>query len=194
MEKKESNIESDFLSKKDKKSFEIIFKAYYAQLVRYAFLYVKEKEVAEEVVQDVFLTIWEKKESILISTSLKSYLFRAVYNKSLNQLNAIKHKEAYKEYNLLQIEAEQNQCFEKVTEDELLNKIHRAIEELPAERKKVFNLVKIEGYKYKEVADKLGISIKTVENQMGSALKFIRDKMGNAFMFVVILMFYNRGF
>lgn len=175
------------MERKDKAAYEKLFKAHYQGLYRYAFLQLKEKEVSEEVVQDVMLTIWEKREQLEVTTSFRSYLYRSVYNRCMNQLKHIHYRENYKEHNSRIIAEAERDSFDKVEEEELYQRIQTAIETLPEERKRVFKLVKVDGLKYKEAAEQLNISVKTVENQMGSALKYLREQL-TEFLVTIILI------
>ena len=170
-------IDLSTLKSGDEKAFEQIFREYYQGLVGYAIKMLKEKEGAEEIVQEVFVKIWEKRETVEIKTSLKSYLFRSVHNHCLNQIKHIEIRENYKQDNKERIEREQEDFTEKFNQFELQRQIEQAINELPEQRQKIFRLSRFEGLKYREIAEQLDVSVKTVEAQMGKALKSMREAL-----------------
>ena len=170
----------------NKNAFETLFKSHYANLCGYAVKYVWELEQAEEIVQDLFFNIWNKRSDLYISSSIEAYLFRAVRNACLNYLKHKKIRDNYvsavQEHYNPGLRLDEN----PVETLELQTKIDEAIDSMPPERKKVFLLSRYEGLKYKEIADRLGISVKTVEVQMGKALKFLREEL-KEFMVILIL-------
>jgi len=155
-------------------AFEEVFNRYYEALCRYALNFVGDPDESEEIVQNTFVKFWEKKELITIFHSLKSYLYQAVKNESLNH---IKHLRVVKAYEGSQGKKDQGNGSNALVAQELQNKIDISLAKLPAERKKIFLMSRNEGLKYREIAEKLGISIKTVENQIGKALKYFRTEL-----------------
>jgi len=155
-------------------------------LCGYARKYIDDPDQSEEVVQDVFANLWQKRSTIEITSTIESYLFRAVRNTCLNILKHFKVREKHKDG----ITASYNNSGERadnlVLEIELMNQIENLISELPPERQKVFKMSRFEEMKYKEIAEELGISIKTVEAQMGKALKFLRENLGDYLPMIVI--------
>ena len=140
--------------------------------------YVPANEDAENIVQDVFLTLWERKEEIEISFTLTTYLFTLVKNRCLNFL---RHKLIEEEYNSqmkeelgFKLYALEAFDYSYQSEEELQEIIRRALDTLPERCREVFIKSRIEGLKYKEISDELGISVNTVENQMVTALKKLR--------------------
>ncbi|RMG32040.1 MAG: RNA polymerase sigma-70 factor [Bacteroidetes bacterium] len=156
-------------------TFEAVFRQYYAGLCAYAHQYLKEKELAEEIVQQLFCKLWEKRQSLEIKSSLKSYLFNAVRNNCLSHLRHEKVKAEYRQYSLYR-QAEVQLGFEdEVQQAELQQLIHAAIAALPEQCRRIFEMSRFEGMKYREIALTLGLSPKTIEAQMGKALKRIRQ-------------------
>jgi len=170
---------------KTKADFEAIFTQHYAHLCAYAFNFLKDQDAAEEVVQEVLFKLWTERDKLTISSSLKSYLFRAVRNTALNQLKHINIQEEYKKYNKDSRGAELS-VEDQVMASELEVKIRQAIDQLPIERKKIFLLSRYEDLKYKEIAKKLNISVSTVENQMVKALRFLREELRDYLPWLII--------
>ena len=160
---------------KDEKSFEVLFKTHYDTLVRFVYKYLNNLEESEEIVQDVFYTLWDKSESISIQSSIKSYLYQTARNKSLNIIKHNKVKQKHVDY-IKHSESD----YTKDTHmelDELQTKINEALDVLPPKCRQVFELSRFEEKKYREIAEELNISIKTVENHMGKALGLLRSSL-----------------
>jgi len=165
------------LKSKDEKAFELVFRMYYPELCGFALKYVQRKDLAEEIVQDVFYKLWEKLETLVINSSLKSYLYTSVRNAAFNHF---KHQEVVNAYQVSTVafQRDTSTAVDVLEVKELQTQIDQAIGRLPDRCKAVFNLSRIEGKSYKEIAAELDISIKTVENQMGKALKVLRAEFG----------------
>lgn len=160
----------------DKKAFEEVFRTFYPHLCAYATGILENPDLAEEVVQDVFYRIWLQRENLDVQFSLKAYLFKSVRNGCMNHLKHQSVKQTYEHHARL----EQMTGPDVAPEYEFLilqDCLNKAVENLPPERKKVFQLVKMEGRRYKEAAEILGVSVKTIENQMGKAMIAIRDAL-----------------
>ena len=161
----------------DISQFETLFHQFYPGMCSYAESLVSKAEVAEEIVQDVFYNIWKNKDDLKIVTSWQSYLFRSVFNNSMMYLRKAKREQPLEE------QAEGMLPETSVTpSDELnLNEMNAAIvytlESLPERTSEIFRLSRFEGLKYREIADKLSISVKTVEANMGKALKALRTSL-----------------
>ncbi len=160
------------MTKGNRYAFEILFKKYYIKMVAYANSYLHDIDNAENIVQNIFVHLWENKKNHKIKTP-KNYLTIAVKNSCLNEIQ--KHRNQIKYKNSLQSEDFIIQT--NYSDFKMMEYIKKAIDELPEQRKKIFKLNRLDGLKYKEIAEKLNISIKTVEVQMGKALKFLRSQL-----------------
>jgi RNA polymerase sigma-70 factor, ECF subfamily len=158
-------------------AFEHLFKMHFRGLHAYAFTILKEEAMAEEIVQNVFCKIWEKKQLPEIETSPKAYLYKAVYHDCLNYLKHKKVKSAHAMHVVRQSNDREENASDKVMAGELKERIHTALNELPEQCRTIFQMSRFEGLKYQEIADEMGLSVKTVENQMGKALKLMRIKL-----------------
>jgi RNA polymerase sigma-70 factor (family 1) len=157
-------------------AFETVFRNWYEPLCRYAFSLLKDETQAEEFVQEVFVKLWEKRLQLSIQTSLKAYLYRSVHNRCLNWIDHQKVKGHYREDWKLQFdEAQMPQ--ENAEHRQLLHQFSQALQRLPGECRRIFQLSREAGFSYREIAETLDISIKTVENQMGKALKILRSEL-----------------
>ncbi|MFK7922270.1 MAG: RNA polymerase sigma factor [Bacteroidia bacterium] len=166
------------ISKGDRTALEELFREYYTPLVRFAYTKLQDKDLSEDVVQEVFVKLWNIRKNIQINTSLKSYLYTATKNLSLNEIAKVKR---HAELNEVYVQ-KQEQAAEPMSEelrgvwDE---RIQAAIAELPPRCQEVFRLSRFEGMTYQEIADHLKISPKTVENQMGKGLSLLRKSLAS---------------
>lgn len=163
----------------DKQSFEALFKDHFKFLTYFALEYVKDYDTAREIVQEVFANLWEKRASIDLDKSPRSYLGTSVRNRCLNYLRD------QKKYDLeiLDIEGigarDELQDNDNLVSDELKLKIDEIITGLPEKCREIFHLSRNENKKYKDIAQELNISVKTVEAQMSKALKIMRKKLAD---------------
>lgn len=165
------------LANGDEQALKEIFERYQGKLLQIAIRILRARELAEEVVMDTFMSIWERKSRLPQINHLPWYLYSTVKNKSLNQLRGLKP-----ELHVYLEEIEWEVALTSSPEDavlaaEYIHRINRAINSLPPRCRQIFVMVKEEGLKYRQVAELLEVSIKTVENQMGIALKKILDAM-----------------
>jgi len=162
---------------KDIQSFELLFREYYQMLCSYAYRFVNDADTAEEIVQELFYKLWEKRSEIQINTSEKSYLYSAVHNRCLKFIEHRNVESRYKSYYLTHESEVDNAPHQNSNVNELQNIIDQTINTLPERCGRIFRLNRFEGLKYQEIADKLAISIKTVEANMGKALKILRKNL-----------------
>ena len=179
------------LKEGDITAFEMFFRTYYQPLCNYAYSFIHDKDEAEEIVQSTFLSVWEKRDSLEIRTSLKSYLYTMVRNTSLNVIKHEKIKQKYVGEALALEERSHEGVAQAVISSELEERIQQAIQVLPEQCRMVFKLSRFEELKYAEIAEELGISIKTVENHMGKALKIMREQLKD---YLPILIVFMSGF
>jgi len=173
----DQNIQNfDLIKQGNEKSFETLFRAYYKPLLIYSERIVEDKDDANEIVQDIFLKLWEKRKEIEIRSTLNAYLYRAVYNNSLQLLKRRKLDLKYRQYKTQHSTNSINPS-EDMIATELSHKIGLLLDALPDNCKRIFKMNRFEGMKYQEIADKLSISIKTVEANMTKALKHFRKHL-----------------
>jgi RNA polymerase sigma-70 factor, ECF subfamily len=164
------------VQKGDEKAFEMLFRTYYNSLCLFVHKILKDKEVSEEIVQDIFYYVWEKRESLELSISVKSYLFKSVYN---NSLKYIRHQKIVKNYESKVEKADQPFELQDNNAEigEIMHIIKFTLDQVPDRTREIFELNRNEGLKYQEISDKLQISIKTVEAHMTSILKLFRENL-----------------
>ncbi len=160
----------------DIKSFEFTFRFYYEPLLGYALSILKVEAEAEEIVQELFLKIWRDRKKLIIKHSFAAYLYKSVYNQCLHRLQKEKLLQEYQKFALKQPVAEVN-ADEMLKYEELNRKFFELMEALPERRQLIFKLSRFQGLKYREIADRLSISIKTVEANMSKALQYFRRNL-----------------
>jgi len=165
------------IRKGDVGSFERIFHRFHPGLTRYAESLVHKSEIAEEVVQDVFYNLWKNRESLRITSSWQRYLYRSVYNNSMMYLRKIRREHPMAEQLSYHLEIESEDPSGILQQEELTERISKTLEALPDRTRVIFQLNRLEGLKYKEIAESLSISVKTVEVHMGKALKALRTSL-----------------
>ena len=171
----------------DEPAFKTLFTGHYKGMYSYACIILKDEAEAEEIVQNVFVRLWEKQNSIQIETSLKAYLYRMVYNDCMNH---IKHRAVvlkFQKEKTYAMKNERDNSEDKIASTQLNEHLSNALRELPEQCRTIFQLSRFEDLKYREIAVQLGISEKTVENQMGKALKLLRMKLVDFLPFIIIL-------
>lgn len=167
----------------NKTKFENIYVTHYSRMKRFAMEYVIREEDAENIVQDVFLDLWEQNLLLLSHTNLFAYLFTAVKNRCIDFLRhkTIVHNTAFKLQDnytkALQLKCQSLEAFDEqlFSEPDIETVIQNAIESLPQKCREIFILNKIEGKKQKTIAQDLNISVNTVENQMAIAYKKLKE-------------------
>lgn len=178
----------NLIRKGDIKSFERVFNTYCESLVRYAESMLKNTYEAEDIVQQLFVQFWAKRETFDINISLKSYLYKSTYNSCLNKIKQHGVRESYASYHLQVNDNFGEDASQQLEAKQAARAIEEAMALLPEQCRLVFKMSKVEHKKYQEIADELGISIKTVENQMGKALKHMRLKLKNYMMMMVLFL------
>lgn len=162
----------------DRQAFKEMFYAYYPRLCAFAAEYLGSRDRARDIVQEVFLRIWERRRQWELHGALKSYLYQAVRNRALN---AMRQQDTQRRaYDALQEHTSASTlrtAEDRVYYHQLSEAVRRAVEQLPTRRRMVFLLHRKHGFTYAEIAQIMDITSKTVENQMGRALKFLRTHL-----------------
>jgi RNA polymerase sigma-70 factor (ECF subfamily) len=171
----------------DQHSFEELFREYFPVLMAFSRKILVDEDDAREVVHKVFIALWEKREEIDLSVSLKSYLFTSVHNRSLN---VIRDRKKFSSEEIPEVAGEWD-VSAQIESMELEEKIRATIKSLPEKCREIFELNRFDGLKYSEIAAQLGISVKTVENQMSKALKILREKLAIYLTLVLWLVLFT---
>jgi RNA polymerase sigma-70 factor, ECF subfamily len=171
-------------SEADNAKFRLLYKDFYVPLCTYAFRITKNKGIAEEIVQDIFLNIWEHKELLVSVSSLPGYLYRAVRN---NCLNHLKHLTIVHKYEIFYSQTLANaEDYLTVTQEngqsililkEFEGQVYDAIEKLPEQCRQIFKLSRFDGLKNNEIAELKGVTVNTVQKQISIALEKLRGML-----------------
>ncbi|MBU2491709.1 MAG: RNA polymerase sigma-70 factor [Bacteroidetes bacterium] len=166
------------INNNDIKAFEHLFKTYHASLCSYCYNKVRDKDVAKEIVQDVFVNIFKNRKSWTPKNSIKAYLFKAIRNRLINYY---KHPSRNKksELSVEELESKEEMSpLEIFSKKEFREAYVKAVEKLPEKCREILILVKDNGFSYKEVSEIQSISVKTVESQMRLAFQKLRKNLG----------------
>jgi RNA polymerase sigma-70 factor, ECF subfamily len=174
------------LEEKNLHSFESLFKSLFKPLCGFAVRYITDRDDARGIVHEAFVSLWEKFDQLPPNSNYRSYLYTTVRNKALNYIRDKKKHVILENVNERDVAQHENH----METMELEKKISLAMEALPEKCREVFELNRIEGLKYAEIASKMQISIKTVEAQMSKALSILRDHLAE---FLTILFFLLEG-
>lgn len=167
----------------NKKAYEQLFLDNYKSLVLYAKKFVMDTETARDLVQDVFIYLWDKRQKLTIEKSLSSYLFRAVHNACINYLKREATKENYIKQFLINLNegsyksSSNEDAYELVVHKDLSVRIETIVETLPEQCRNIFRMSRFRGMKNKEIAEIYSISPRTVETQIYRALKVLKENL-----------------
>jgi RNA polymerase sigma-70 factor (ECF subfamily) len=198
---REKNIDDEFiqlLRNGDEESIKLIFEQYYEKLCLYAESIVRDHGVAEEIVEDLFIYLWNNGRDMTIKSSLKSYLFRSVHNNCLTYLGKLKTQQKLLDvvnYTLEDIEIlhpiPDDILISELTARELEQKARELENTLPEQCRKIYLLNRIESLSYSEIAAQLNISVGTVKTQMSRAFKHFRDNLKEYLPVVVMMVLFR---
>ena len=165
------------LRKGDPFAFEAIFERYSNKLYQFSLSYLKSEADAEEILQEVFLKIWERRKEIKTETSFQSYLFTITLNFIKRHFNQKARSDKYKHDLLARYPEISNQTENSITYQDLLNRLEKLIDELPEKRRQIFIERRQNEKPVKQIAEEMGITPKTVENQLTRALAFLKKEL-----------------
>ncbi|MCI9844598.1 RNA polymerase sigma factor [Flavobacterium pectinovorum] len=174
------------IKKGNEEVFKFVFESLYDKLVIYIISKTNDRDISEDIVQSVFSSIWEKRNAINITYSLKSYLYKACYNEAIDHFRLEKKKNSLSEKLSREVYEEDTPDDQK---ENLLQKLEAAINSLPKKCREILILHKLKGFKYSEIAHQLNISIKTVQNQLFKAYKVLKEYLSQYITIYVLIGF-----
>lgn len=177
----QNQVESDLvkrIKKGDVSAFERLFNLYTESLLDFAVIFVKSPQIAEDIVQEVFVNVWKNKKKLNPSLKIKSYLFKAVKNQSLKHFRHEKIERQSEDHIAAVLEPVKRPD-EEIGEDEFTAKVQKAVNELPEKCRIIFSMNRYNGLTYSEIAKIQDISINTVKTQMARAFKFLRNRLAH---------------
>ncbi|MGI4022861.1 MAG: RNA polymerase sigma-70 factor [Janthinobacterium lividum] len=180
------------LKKGNMVAFRYIYKKYWLVFYKYAYNIIRKKEISEEIVQEVFFSLWDKRNTLQITHSLEAYLFKAVKFQTLNFIRSKKVRTNYAaSYAAFENTTIDNSNEENMQVNDLKNHIEIEVSKLPDKCQQIFRMSRNEHQSIKNIADVLNISHKTVENHLTKALKHLRYSLGE---FLLLFLLLNSPF
>jgi len=176
------------LKEGDNKAFEQIYSAYHYRLIGHLIRLLKANDLAQEVVQDIFITLWDKRSTIKTDISVLPYLYRIATNKSVNVFKKASHDKKYRDYFYSILEEGYDHIESKLFQKEQRQILEQMIDKMPARQREIFILCKLEGKTYEEVASELHLSIHTVHTQIKRANQLIKENLVNYPEFIVTVL------
>ena len=172
----------------EKDAFHELFNRYAPRIYKFAFSYLKNRSDAEEIVQNVFLKIWEKRSSINASENIKAFIFTVTANKIYDFIRRKNLEHRFHNHTILNQGNHENNSWNSIVYKEVQQTISNLANKLPSQQQKVFNLSKMEGLTNDEIAMKMGLSKRTVENDLYRAVSFLKQNFKNE-SFITFLFF-----
>lgn len=170
-------------------AFDALYSRYSKRLYKFAFSILKSVEESENILQDVFLNLWEKRHDVEKDSSVKYYIFTITYNSSISIIRKKIRETQFFDYLKSLQELNQEPPSLELEFNELTKSLTDIIDRLPQRQKEVYILHKEEGLKYQEIAERLNISVNTIETHMSRALKTIQEKLGKSSL--LAMLFYS---
>lgn len=189
MEKLDTQQENFLLSalrQDNKEAFSLLFQKYYTDLVLFCGNFVRDKNSCEDIVQSIFLKLWNDRKNIRIETSLKSYLLRAVRNSCFDEfrhLEIVRQYESDPDHSVLDSYDTENY----ILYSDLSAHLQQALDQLPAPYREAFEMNRFEGLKYREIAVRLNVSERTVEVRVSKALEMLRKLLKDFYQIALII-------
>ena len=180
---------ASLLQSGDESAFQAIFHEFYVPVCKAVHRFIRDKGIVEDLAQDIFVRLWERREQINITSSLGAYLHRMAVNEALTYIRRQK-KFQINDIDDTDFKANEHSTDEVMAGNELKANIAAAISQLPPRCQLIFKMSRYEEMTYKQIGEKLDISVKTVENQMGKALKILRDLLQNYLQWLVLFFYF----
>ena len=185
----------ELLQRDDKEAFTVLYRRYWPEMYKSAFNILKDRDQSMDIVQEIFIWLWEHRHQLLIKTSLKGYLLAAVKFKTANAIrNGKVREDFFKQAAILHALPGKNEAGFRVEVKELEEVIRMTIEALPDKCRTVYHLSRHQHLTNQEIANELGVSVKTVENQMTIALRRLRVAVARIFLFTILFLPFLRFF
>lgn len=170
----------------DRSAFQVIFDAYSERLFHFAYSYLKDSNETEEIVQEVFLRLWEIRTEVDEEKSFKSFLYKMTVNRVFNHLKHQIVRQKYEEH-LMSLDPSFSETPEEaLRRNELTDKVQEVLNKLPEQKRRIFILSRLKGYSNAEISEKLGLSVRTVENQVYRATKFLKEHLKDDYLILLI--------
>lgn len=192
MKEAEDKIDADvilLIKKGDKAAFQKVFEEYAPKIYNFSFSYLNNIIEAEELVQDVFLKLWDKRETLDQSKNLKAYIYKVAVNTIYDVIRRRNVENSFKDFATSTYDTSSNSTWHTVIYDEMKEKLDLLVSQFPEQRKKIYKLSKEKGLSNDEIALKLKISKRTVENQLYRAISFLKEHFKNETLAVMLFIY-----
>jgi RNA polymerase sigma-70 factor (family 1) len=177
------------LKKGENGAFRELFNLYGPRIYRFALAYLKNKPEAEELVQDVFLKIWEKRDHLDPSQNVKAYIYKIAVNCIYDYIRKKNLEKAFADFSKQNFQPGSESLWHEVIWNDMLSNLNILVDKMPEQRRIIFLLRMEEGLTNQQIADKLNLSKRTVENQIFRATRFLKSKLGSETVFMLLFLF-----
>jgi RNA polymerase sigma-70 factor (family 1) len=175
------------MKESDQSSFSVIFTGYYSDMVQFAGTFISDLDTCEDIVQNAFIDFWENRETLIILTSLKSYLLKMIQNRCIDWLRHLKIRDQYNTYANHHLSLMENDTENYILRSELEANLEKALILLPPEISLAFRKNRQEGLTYHEIAEQQNVSVRTIEVRMGKALALLREHLKDYLITILVL-------
>jgi RNA polymerase sigma-70 factor (family 1) len=173
----------------EKNAYQELFERYAPIIFQFSLSYLKNKADAEELVQDVFLKIWEKREILDGAQNIKAYIFKIAVNTIYDFIRRKNIEKTFNDFAQVNFNKSSNVTWDTVIFEEMQTTLNELVAQMPEQRRRVFYLSKRKGLTNSQIAQKLDLSKRTVENQLYRALDFLKENLKNELVFTVLIIF-----
>ncbi|MCE5348203.1 MAG: RNA polymerase sigma-70 factor [Bacteroidales bacterium] len=173
----------------EKEAFRELFNMLGPKIYRFALAYLKNKSDAEDIMHDVFLKIWEKRDHIDTSQNVKAYIFKIAINSIYDFIRKKNLEKAFADFTRENFQPGDETLWNKVIWNDMLSKLNPLVEQMPEQRKTIFLMSREEGLSNQQIADKLSLSKRTVENQLYRATQYLKEHMNTDTVFLLLILF-----
>lgn len=174
-----------------KEAFRLLFDELGPKIHAFAFSYLKNEADAEELLQDVFLKLWEIRSSLDSTRNIKSFLFKICINLIYDFIRRKNIEQAYLDFSGKNNPSFSDNTWHEVIYNDMLNNLHQLVSAMPEQRQRIFRLSKEDGFSNEEIAKQLDLSRRTVENQLYRAVSFLKDKLGTGSIPALLFFFLH---
>ncbi|UKJ07779.1 RNA polymerase sigma factor [Solitalea lacus] len=184
-----SFVDSDY--KQNKVAFKALFDLYAPKIYKFGYSYLKSTYDAEELVQEVFIRLWNQKASLDESKNIKAYVFKTAVNLIYDHLRKRKLEKLHTELALFQQSEEDDSTWNNLALIDLQNQLNGLVAQMPEQRRQVFTMSRFDGLSYDEIAQQLNISKRTVENQIYRAMTFLKEHIDSKYMLYLAFFYFS---
>ncbi len=176
-----------------KSAYQELFERYAPRIYKFSFSYLKSKADSEELVQEVFLKIWEKREMLDHSKNIKSFIFKIAVNTIYDFIRRKNIENAFSDFTKANTELVSDDTWQSVIFEDMKQNLQNLVEQLPVQQQKIFHLSKIEGLSNKEIAVKLNLSKRTVENHLYRTISYLKEQFKNESIMAILFFYFYFG-